>query len=93
MEEFTVKYYESERSFGHEAYDYVATQVVRKLTERDLEEAVIATMRYFLQLGQLRSDWLLDERTLQKKVATATEKTERNYYLAMLSMTRENNSI
>ena len=93
MEEFTVKYYESERSFGHEAYDHVAAQVVRKLTKRDLEEAVVATMRYFLQLGQLRSDWLLDERTLQKRADTASEKIERNYWLAMLSMARENNSI
>lgn len=88
MKEFTLHYYNGEENFQHDVYDELAYSVVENLKAKGQDESTINIVRYFLELGQLKSDWLLEVKDIQQKVNQSTEKVSHNYWVSMLHMAK-----
>jgi superfamily II DNA or RNA helicase len=93
MQEFFLQYRKKDDSFSHPSYDNLAYQVFNTLADKqdkvnNKASTLMKTTAYFLHLGQLRSDWLLEEPLLEQKIQEAATKTELNYWLCMTALSR-----
>jgi superfamily II DNA or RNA helicase len=93
MQEFFLQYKKEDASFSHPTYDTLAYQVFDTLADKQSKMdktafTLMKTTAYFLHLGQLRSDWLLEESLLEQKVKEASTKAELNYWLCMTALSR-----
>ena len=88
-QEFDVSYHESDGNFTHSLYDRLACRIVEKLSQKKLAAETLTVTKYFLHLGQVRSDWLLDEEVLKERLDSSATNAEYNYWACMISVSRE----
>ena len=87
VQEFFLNYKTSFHVFEHPVYDKLAEQVLDKLLKRQKE--LLSTAEYFLELGQVRADWIKPKEELMVKKEHAETREELNYWICMLAMARE----
>jgi superfamily II DNA or RNA helicase len=75
--------------FLNHHYDRLAESVVSRVLENGLSEAEQAELKRNLSKGILTCDWLLTEDECRDNITGAKNKSERNYYAAMLYMIRQ----
>jgi superfamily II DNA or RNA helicase len=89
IEEFGLYFHEAEKRFIHPDYDQLAYKVVDNLSKKKLAPENLSATEYFLGLGQVRSDWLLDDTVLNEKLKNSPAGAEHNYWLCMSWLSRE----
>jgi len=87
--EFGLYFHEAEKRFIHPDYDQLAYKVVDNLSKKKLAPENLSATEYFLGLGQVRSDWLLDDTVLNEKLKNSPAGAEHNYWLCMSWLSRE----
>ena len=88
-EKFSLRYYPAERHFSNDLYEYIAVLLFKKAKEKGLNSSVLREMRACLTEGLIRSDCLLSEPALEKRLLTASTTHEKNYWRLMLKICRE----
>ena len=86
--EFDLQYVGQPHGFAHPVYDQLASRIVSQEIDRGMDENKIAWLQQFLQLGQLRTDWLLDADVLAQRVKNSHSQVQRNYWMCMVRMAR-----
>jgi len=82
-QEFDLKYNASSGDFSHPTYDRLASQLMKRFSQQDIDSDALSTIQYCLELGRMRSDWLMDDAQLDAMLASADSIVERNYWICM----------
>lgn len=84
-----LQFNEKEGTFGNPQYMAWEMSIVENMTENgSTSDEIIEFMRNS-DKGILTTDWLMPEQLCKHRIATAANKEERNYYIAMLLIIRK----
>ena len=82
-QEFDLQYNASSGEFSHPTYDGLASQLLARISLQGMDPDALSTIKYCLELGRMRSDWLMDHTHLEAMIASADSISERNYWICM----------
>ena len=86
---FTVcnlSYHAASNIFIHPDYERTAATLLSQAACGNSAPSLINEMRRCLQIGLLRSDWLLAEAEYEEKIRKAENQKEKNYWICMKRM-------
>lgn len=81
-------YHAAENIFVHPDYERIASVLLSETARTDPPPSLIDEMRHCLQIGLVRSDWLLDETACEENIRKAGNQREKNYWICMKKMGR-----
>lgn len=83
---YELEYKPGEHEFIHQAYDETAQLLREAMKQKGIDETKMQEMERCIRLGRVRSDWMADTRTLEKKVKESRYPREKNYWICMKKM-------
>lgn len=92
MNVVNLSYDEKSRDFVNTAYQGLVRSVVYDMTKKGYRDELAGEFLRNTELGLLSGDWLISESECLEKIKSASSKSERNYYVAMLLLVRKRSS-
>lgn len=80
---FELSYDSDRHGFSHPAYDARAAALLDTMYNAHAGEDQITEIKRCLEMGRIRSDWLLEQNELHERIENARYTGERNYWFCM----------
>lgn len=83
---FELEYLTDKQKFSNPLYDNAAAKVLDKMRMEDASEDKIREAVRCLELGCVRSDWMLERDEIEERIREAKYISDRNYWVCMKKM-------
>lgn len=80
---YELEYLANKQIFVNPAYNKNAAQLLETMLSDGIDEERLQEVRRCLQLGSVRSDWLLSEKELEQRLHSCSSVSEKNYWICM----------
>lgn len=80
---FDLKFHSDTQQFCHPCYDKAANKLLRKMWHAGIQKDQLREVRRCLQIGSIRSDWLMEQPELEERIHSAKYIRDKNYWICM----------
>lgn len=85
---FELFYNYETKEFIHPAYDSCADLLLQQLEQKGADEKKLKEVTRCLELGRIRSDWMMEQQKIQEHLEKARYTSEKNYWICMKKMSQ-----
>lgn len=85
---FELDYDSETRTFIHPAYDQKAEALLAQVQDNGISKEKLQEVKRCLQLGCVRSDWMLDQSDFEERIQRSRYASDRNYWICMKKISK-----